>query len=321
MPATVTPAANVSCKPIGPPRRRPALVWLALAILLWLLSTPTQAQAPFTFGIQPFASPPALFTRYAPLRDWLGTELGQPVQLESARDLPTLLERSREGRYDLVLVAPQVVPLLTENGPYRLLARSEEELAMVLLVRPGGDISSLAGLAGRSLAVPYKESRAATLARSLTDAEDWPDPPGPPRYLHYHHNNAAVAAFQRGIADALVMIIEGNVLPVRPDMEGDRARHMSLGDGSLVRILAQSDRFPGLTLLVHKRLDSDTPRLHHRLITLQQSPSGTALLRHIGHRGFIAAHAGEYAAFQGALDELEAKFDLRTPIPAGNPTP
>ncbi|WP_026289243.1 PhnD/SsuA/transferrin family substrate-binding protein [Thioalkalivibrio sp. ALMg11] len=284
-------------------------------------SAPAQAQAPLTFGIQPFASPPALFKRYAPLRDWLGTEFGQPVRLESARDLPTLLARSREGRYDLILVAPHVVPLLTGNGPYRLLARSEEELAMVLLVRPGGVIDTLAGLAGRSLAVPYKESHAATLARSLTDSRDWPDLPGPPRYLHYHHNNAAVVAFQRGIADALVMIIEGNVLPARPDAGEHHERHLSLGDGSLVRILAQSERFPGLTLLVHKRLDGHTPRLHHHLTTLQESPSGTALLRHIRHRGFIEAHAAEYEPFQGALEDLETKFDLQPPIPAEKSTP
>ncbi len=277
-----------------------------------------QPEAPpqsLIFGVQPFASPPSLFERYAPLRDWLTEETGNPTRLQSARDLATYLARGRDGHYDLMLVAPHVVPLLLDHAPYRLVARTEEQLAMVLVVRPADSITSISDLAGKTIAAPYKESRAATLARQLVDTHDWPDPPGPPSYRHYHHNSAAVAAFQRDLTDALVLIIEGTVLPGSPTSRGSRPRHLSLADGSLVRILAQSERFPGLALLAHNRLLEHAPRLGEQLTTMPRDPAEASLLRAIGHRGFVATHAGEFSAFRGALEQMEQQLERQTPSP------
>lgn len=268
---------------------------------------------PLVFGLQPFASPPALFERYAPLRDWLADETGHPARLQSARDLVTFLARGRDGHYDLMLAAPHVVPLVLDHAPYRLIARTEEQLAMVLVVRPGDSITSVPDLAGKTIAMPYKESRAATLARKLVDAHDWPNPPGPPHYRLYHHNSAAVAAFQRKLTDALVIIIEGTVLPERPSAPQRRARHLSLADGSLVRILAQSESFPGLALLAHERLVEQAPNLEPHLTAMPRDATEASLLRSIGHRGFVATHAGEYSAFRGALEALETQLERHSP--------
>ncbi|WP_231366572.1 PhnD/SsuA/transferrin family substrate-binding protein [Thioalkalivibrio sp. ALE31] len=283
-----------------------------------LEETPPQSATqspPLVFGLQPFASPPALFQRYAPLRDWLANETGHPTRLESARDLATLVARGRDERYDLMLVAPHVVPLLLDHAPYHLVARTEEQLAMVLLVRPGDSIASISDLAGRTIAAPYEESRAATLARGVTDAQDWPDPPGPPRYRYYHHNSAAIAAFQRELTDALVMIIEGTVLPAPPPPNPRRPRHLSLADGSLVRILAQSERFPGLALLIHERLAEQVPDLDARVTSMPRDEAEATLLRQIGHRSFVSTHAGEYTSFRGALESMERQLELETPNP------
>lgn len=288
-------------------------LWLAL--LLGGAGTPAiAAQDVLTFGVQPFASPPALFQRYGPLRDWLGETLGQPVRLESARDIPTFMRRSRNGRYDLVLSAPHLVPLLTDPGPYRPVVRTREDLAMVLVIAPGRGIEGLSDLSGRSIAAPYKESRAATLARQHLAEHPWPEDAPAPQFLHYHHNSAAVAAFQHGLTDALVMIIEGDVLPNPGEPSDPIRRHLSLADGTLVRILAQSEPFPGLTLLIHNRLGPHTESLQDRLLTLGQTPHGARLLRRIGHRGFTPSSAHDYASFQGALESLERELEMTSPL-------
>ncbi len=230
-------------------------VGACLTILLTLLMASPVTADTWTLGVQPFASPPVLFERYAPLRDWIAEERGDPVFLESSRDLSQFIERLHDERYEIAIVAPHVVPLLDAAGPYAPVARSRDIFAIVIVAPADSAIRSLTDLEGTTLATPFRHSIGATLARTLLEIEFAPNEPAV-EYLEFPHHQGATSAMLLGLADASVVVIDGVALQPREETV-DTARLIALADGTLARIIAQSESFPGFTVVLHQRARSD----------------------------------------------------------------
>ncbi|WP_051074951.1 phosphate/phosphite/phosphonate ABC transporter substrate-binding protein [Thioalkalivibrio sp. ALJ16] len=250
-----------------------------------------------SLGIQPFLSPPALFERYAPLRDWLAEQIGEPVQLQSARTRSAFLRRIAAERYDFVFTSPHVVPLLTEETGYRPVAATVDRLAIVLVVRSEAQFTQIEDLADTTIAAPFEESLAAAFLKYTLSYLEWPYGSSAPTVRHHHHHSGALTTFARGEADALVVVTDGDLIARLPH-DTTVQRLMSLGDGTLVRIIANSPSFPGMTLLASNDVLLGSPELEERLIGLRKTPEGQEVLQKIRHRGFITVEESDYRPFR-----------------------
>ncbi len=295
--------ASAGAPPPAAMSRRPHRWTPGLILALALLTGHALADDTWELGLQPFASPHDLFQRYAPLRDWFAEVRQAPVRLEASRDFLHFLERLQTERYDVAIVAPHVVPALGENSPYRPLVRSRDELAMIIVVPMDTSPRQLADLEDTTLATPARHSLGTRLARERVGAVfDSEDPPV--RFLEFPHHNAAVSAMQRGLAEAAVLVIDARALdPPRPLR--DEPRTIALADGSLARILAQSDPFPGMTIVLHERVQRDVLELETLFLQLSDTTQGQQRLRTFGHpRGFEPASPEDYQAFKSLMDDL-----------------
>lgn len=292
---TLPPSQARSRRPLRlAPHAGAALGWLLLALVA--LPAPVHATDVRVLGIQPFLSPPALFERYAPLRDWLATELGVPIRIESARTRDVFHRRLSAERYDLVFTSPHVVPILAEETDYRPVAATRDRLAILIAVRPESNIHTVEDLANVRIAAPFQESLAAAFLSQTLSEIVWPEGSDPPSVRHHHHHSAAVTTFLRGEAEGLVLVTDGELVD-RQRRAATPSMSMSLGDGTLVRVISASPSFPGMTLLARQELLADAPDLTERLRALQDTPRGQQVLRSIRHRGFMAVEETDFRPF------------------------
>lgn len=268
---------------------------LTLALLLGSLAaanpvtaqtadTPAADAGPVTLGILPFASPRTLFQRYAPLRDWLSRTLDREVRIETARDFETFLGRTDAGRYDLVLTGAHLARRAHRHGDYRPLVAATHRLSARVVTPTDSPIATVQDLAGKTIAAPPRLSMGTVAVRYLLDL---PLADNPPEYLYYDHHETALAALQRGLADAAIMVLDDAAGSARPEPhDRDRGPLISLRDGHLVRMLMDTPHFPGAVILAREDRLASAVDLAGQLTALSDTPEGRERLGRIGHRGF-----------------------------------
>lgn len=141
-------------QPALPLRRRRILVGLASqAALLWPLAARAQP-APLTLGVLPNVSARLLAQQYQPLRQFLASQLGRPVQLATAADFAAFHARAIEGQYGLYVTAANLGALAVADGQAQALGIFEPgipALALAPIDRPQRD--AITALRGHRLAL------------------------------------------------------------------------------------------------------------------------------------------------------------------------
>lgn len=292
------------CKPRTGAHRS---VVLALCLLLMLpavsLGQQPATQPPETtlkFGLLPFASPVALFERFAPLRDYLNFHLGTGFALETARDFSVHVQRIEAGDYDLVLTAPHFVPIALDAGHYQLLAAYMEDLATVYLVASDDPATRLSDLAGRRIGTPPPEALITLVGEDhLLDILGSNAPV--PDFVSFPSHNAAIHAITSGLVDAAAVSIN--------------VARLEINAGAPVRILDETPSFPGVGILAHLRLpDELRAGLRETLITMHEREDGSDVLRQMLYPGYKAATPEDYEAFRSILPRVREHL---VPAPIG----
>jgi phosphonate transport system substrate-binding protein len=261
-----------------------------------LLPTLGQAQEPrstdvdFKFGLLPFASPVALFQRFAPLRDYLNDQLHTHLTLQTDRDYPTHVQRIESGEYDLLLTAPHFVPIALDTGQYELLAAYKEDLATVYLVALDNPARSIADLAGRRIGTPPPEAVVTLIGTEHLRLAVGPQA-APPQFVVFPSHNAAIHAIGSGLVDAAAVSIN--------------VARLDIQQGTPVRILAQTPRFPGVGILAHERLPQDLrDRLRETLIGMSDQEDGSEVLNQMIYPGYKAAVPEDFEIFRAVLPQV-----------------
>lgn len=264
-------------------QRRGAALLLLLACLPLAATAPAspgQDRArPLVLGVLPYMSPIALLKRLAPLRDYLGQQLGRPVVLVTARDYPEFIRRTNERHYDAVITAPHFVPLALERDRYRVQATYAKPLSAVVLVRADSDIDQLSDLAGASVATPPDHAIVSWVGMTLID--DAVGIADSPRYRAAQSHNTAYSAVVAGEVDAAIVTVS----------LWDPSR--SAADG--LRELGRSAPFPAMGILLAADLPSDLQeRFGAALAHMHRDAKGRAVLNRIGYPGYRRADTSEF---------------------------
>ncbi|MDP2792653.1 MAG: phosphate/phosphite/phosphonate ABC transporter substrate-binding protein [Sulfurisoma sp.] len=130
----------------------------ALACLLGGAPAALAQADEMVFGIYPYLSPSQIVEQFTPLKDYLAKSLGQPLNMVSAPDFKSFIERTRQGEYDLIFTAPHMGRLAEKRDGYRRVAQTGYQIVILVLARKDGKIRSLDDLRGRTIAIGSKMS-------------------------------------------------------------------------------------------------------------------------------------------------------------------
>lgn len=217
--------------------------WLCL---LALLLPPCAAQAAsdeLTWGIEPFLHPRNLAPTFKTSRDFLAERIGMRIVTTTGANYDQFVGNVLRGEYDMALLGPHTGLLAIQKAGYLPLLQCESTLKAILLVDKNSAYRSPQDLKGKRVALPDHLT-----ITSMLGAEFFRAQAGAPAIeVQYRFN-----AFQ---VDGPLMALKGEVAAaVMADEVYDLISPHIRAD---LRIIGESRRVPGLSLLVHKRVPQE----------------------------------------------------------------
>ena len=245
------------------------LRFVRFLLALCLLTVPTagraSVEAPLIFGVFPYVAAKKVVETYRPLAASLEKQLKRRVLLYTAPDFKTFAERTRHGEYDVVLTAPHLAWMASEDAHYLPLLEHARPVHGLVVVRDDAAFDSVTSLRGQTVAMPTPialvvlATQADLTARGLK-------PGGYQTIDAITHVNAAMQVIQSRAAAA--MLAQQPYSTLHPDYRAQ------------LRVLHRTRALPGLVYLTHPRLgvhESDAVR--SALYQFGQSVEGRAFLK------------------------------------------
>jgi phosphonate transport system substrate-binding protein len=144
-----------------------ALVWHAPARADDQVSPPEA----YRLGVFPYAPVLAIDRIYGPVAAQFAEDLGRPVHLKTKPTFAKFAEELRKESYDIILVHPFFYVEARDKHRYEPLARLEEPLTAMVMVREEDPFETLADLKGKTIGLPPALAAVTELVKaSLIDA-------------------------------------------------------------------------------------------------------------------------------------------------------
>lgn len=235
---------------------------------------------PLIMGVFPIVTSGVLFKRFGPLKDYLAKQLGQDIVLQTARDFPTFVQRTAEGRYDIVITAPHFSLLAADSGDYRIVARPKRNLESLLVVDKNSEINNISQLSGKLIATPPKPALTTRSGKHHLESMGLAGENSPSYRAYKTHN----AAYQAVIGhDAAAAIVSNNIL------------NKALKKGVPLRIIDMLPPLPAMATLVATNLNEKfATDVEKVLVTMTESGQGLAVLKKVGFPGYLSAGVDDY---------------------------
>jgi len=254
---------------------------------------PPQAadRASFTFGVFPCLSPLRLEMLYAPIGKALGEGVGRPVRFKTASKFKTFFARLEAGEYDIAFIQPLWVPPALDRFGYLPLARIEEPLSAVVVVRDDSPIRSAADLRGKVVATPPSIGPVTRMGtRALIDHGLKPG-----RDIEIKAFKSVDSCFHQVVIGSASACVSG------PLVLGFMEEKLKVK----LRVLIKTPGIPSLTFVAHSRVPAeDRSRLRQTIVTWADSEAGRELMRKIGASRFVPASNREYDVVRTMFKEM-----------------
>jgi phosphonate transport system substrate-binding protein len=149
------------------------VLWAAI-ILGWhgqAASADDQLPEAYRLGVFPYVPVLAVDRIYGPVAAQFAEDLGRPVHLKTKPTFSKFAAELRKETYDIILVHPFFYVEARDEHHYVPLARLEEPLTAVVMVRDDDPLETLADLKGKTIGLPPPLAAVTELVRSsLLDA-------------------------------------------------------------------------------------------------------------------------------------------------------
>jgi len=106
------------------------------------------------FGLLPYLSTTALIKTWRPFADYIEKILHKKVIIKTAPDFRIFINRTAEGRYDLLMTAPHFAALAVKTHGYQIVAGHSNDLAGDIVVAKNAKFQSINDLKGKIFATP-----------------------------------------------------------------------------------------------------------------------------------------------------------------------
>ena len=272
-----------------PGRRR--LLALLAGLGCTALALPLQArEASLKLGLLPYLNTRTLIQNYQPLAAFLGKELGRAVQLETAPDFGTFLQRAFRGDYDLMLMAPHYGRLAEVEHGYRTVLIHKTPIRALMVTARQRPLASLEELRGQTLAIHERSAIIAILGVSwlrdqgLEENRDY-------RFAQTVTHSSALLHVQSGRARA-ALVSYSTLIQAPAELQQE------------MEIIHEYARIPGLYLLAHPRLGpAGIQAVRAALLQFEQSPEGQAFFKTTAHGGYREASPEDARLLDRSLPE------------------
>jgi len=139
----------------------------AIALMLAAAAASPEPTA-YVLAVHPYLSAPEIQKRFAPLAEYLGQQLGRPVQVRVGSNYEEHISFVGQDAVDIAYIGPAAYVAVVERfGPKPILARMQTKgkpyLSGVIFVRQDSDIRQLADLRGKRFAFGDPQSTMGSL--------------------------------------------------------------------------------------------------------------------------------------------------------------
>lgn len=245
---------------------------LFLSALIMPLAVLAAELTPLRLGIMPFNSTLALIKTHQPLRQYLETTLGRPVEIYTAADYAAFHRDSLAGQFDLLITGPHFGVMCLERD-YLPMFHYKTSLRPILVVRAEAGIKEVGMLKGKRIGLSNR------LSVSSIVGLKWLEDQGLKVGRDFHvlekiTHGAAIAAVAVGDLDAALT----TYTPLKQVPEDVRARVVEI---------PSSVEVPHLMTLAHNRLGArGVDQLREALRVFPTTPEGQAFFRDTGYQGY-----------------------------------
>jgi phosphonate transport system substrate-binding protein len=265
-----------------------ALAWwlLLLAALVLSLARHTVAGEPalqnsYRFGVFPYLPTLSIDRIFGPMAASFTEDLAKPVKLRTKSTFEKFADELGNETYDIIFVHPFFYVDAADKHGYLPLARLNEPLTALLMVRREQPWQNLRDLAGKVVALPPALAAVSELTKAaLTDVGL--DPGKDVTLRYYRTKYSCLQAVVMGTADACA--VPGFVL----------SQIATAGEAKL-RPLAETAAVNHFVFAVHPRVPAwDREALRHCILNWSNTPQGRNLLAIGAWKGFVEARDQDY---------------------------
>lgn len=132
--------------------------WLLCFALLFVPTSYAAEKTELSLGLFPYVTSTQLVQFHSPLKNYLSRILGVEVNLVSAADFETFMERTQKGEYDIIFTAPHLGRLAEKRDGYKRLVMTGHQVEGIFLAKKDSAINSLDDLKDKKIMVAQRIS-------------------------------------------------------------------------------------------------------------------------------------------------------------------
>lgn len=227
-----------------------------------------------SFGLFPYVTSTQLVQFHTPLKNYLSKALGMEVNLVTAPDFTSFMERTQQGEYDIIFTAPHLGRLAETRDGYKRVAMTGHRVEGIFLVKKESEINSLDDLkdkkimAAQRISVIYQMVLQTLADKGLIDGKNI-------TIIETKTHNNALYAPLRDEADASVTgILLWHTL-------GQEYKDK-------LKVIGSTNSVPGFVLLSHPRVPPKTQKaLQIALFDFGKTTEGKLYFESNGLQGFL----------------------------------
>ena len=262
----------------------PVAALMAILILLVggaRLAAATTPESGYRFGVFPYLPALTIDKIFGPLAAGFARDMEHPVQLRTKSTFELFTKELAAESYDIVLVHPFFYVDAADRYHYLPLARVDDDLTAVILVREDRPWDDWQDLAGRTLALPPALSAVSRMVEVALRKHGLT--PGVDVTLRHHATKMAC------LHAALFGAADGCAVPGFIAAQFKEVAEMKL------RVMAEAPPIKHFVLAVHERVSAaHRAILLRRLLSLPDTDDGRAILAAAAWSRFVVAQDREY---------------------------
>ncbi|MHB1227435.1 MAG: phosphate/phosphite/phosphonate ABC transporter substrate-binding protein [Desulfurivibrionaceae bacterium] len=245
------------------------------------------------FGIVPYLSPKSIIEIFSPIAVRLEKKLGKKVQLTSAPDAKTFVERGKNGEYDLALPTTTTYYKIQPAG-YRVIARGTPSFHTGIIVRRESEIKSIEQCRGKKIASHGEFSISYLFFRSQLEEKGI----NPDKDLDIHFLgklDSVILGVINKQYDAAVLRVDALELSSVAALRGQ------------LRVVGSSPEIPQFPFVVKNSMDERTVAAIREVLTSlsPDNPEDLEILKNLQIKKIVGATKADYDQFYEIIKNSE----------------
>jgi len=249
------------------------IFYFMLALVFSSLSHSAEKKE-ISLGLFPYVTSTQLIQFHSPLIRYLTQTLGLEVNIVTAPDFTSFMERTQQGEYDIILTAPHLGRLAEKRDGYKRVAMTGHRVEGLFLAKKESEINSLDDLKNKKIMIAQRISVVYQMALKTLAEKGLTDGKNVTIIETKTHNNALYAPL-RDEADASVT--------------GVLLWH-TLGQEykDKLKVIGSTNSVPGFVLLSHPRVPARTQKkLQQALFDFEKTAEGKLYFESNGLKEFL----------------------------------